>query len=301
MNMIPMRVLKLFKQMMIGLLLLISLHQLTTNFAEAQYITNPTINALGGAGAAARGIAGNMLVNPATLALMTTVEVEAQYRNGDLSGGQTESFYGLSLADNTEDVILAGGLSYLRGTKTFRGQESEDQFWNVSLAKRLSERLVIGGSLIFLDSEVRGQQSFKQYNGTLGAMVIFNEDVVMGLVLDSFISPDEDVPLPFRLIPTNRLGIRWTPQDFFSLRADVSRREHENPDGEGAIHLGMESFANKYNILRLGARIDDFQKQNFLTLGWGFNGPRLRLNYSFEKPLKNSNGAMHSVDLLVAF
>ena len=67
------------------------------------------------------------------------------------------------------------------------------------------------------------------------------------------------------------------------------------------LSVSFMDFANKYNILRLGAKIDDFQKPNFATLGWGFNGPRLRLNYSFEKPLKQSNGAMHSVDLLVAF
>lgn len=296
----PMIFAKLSKQVMIVLPAIICLY-LTTNIAEAQYLTNPTINALGGAGAAARGLSSNMLINPASLALMTTVEFDGQYRNGDLSGGQTESFYGLSVADNTEDVFIAGGLTYLKGSKTFFDQESEDQFWNLSLAKRLSDRLIVGGSILFLDSEVRGLKSFKQYNGTLGAMVLLSEELIVGVVFDSFLSPDEDVPLPFRLAPSNRIGLRWTPQDFFSLRADVSRREHENPDKEGAIHLGMESFANKYNILRLGAKFDDYQKQNFVTLGWGFNGPRLRLNYSFEKPLKQSNGAMHSVDLLVGF
>ncbi|MEO0335603.1 MAG: hypothetical protein AAF202_04385 [Pseudomonadota bacterium] len=274
---------------------------LTLPMAEAQYFTGPSVNALGGAGAAARGGSINMLINPAAVALMQTIEASGQYRNGDLSGGRTESFYGVSIADNTEDVLIAGGLTYLNGTKKFSGSlESQDQYWNVSLASRLG-RLAIGGSAMFLDSAVKGDETYKQYSGTFGLMLLASEQLVFGAVYDSFVNPGSDVPIPVRLTPTSRLGLRWTPEDFFSVRLDVSRREHENPDREGAVHFGFESFANNYNIIRFGGRVDDFYKQNFVTAGWGFNGPRLKLNYSFEKPLKESNGAMHSVDLLVSF
>lgn len=269
--------------------------------ARAQYFSGPSVNALGGAGAAARGGSINMLANPATVALMTTVEANAQYRNGDLSDGRTESFYGLSIADNTEDVVIAGGVTYLRGTKKFDSLESQDQYWNVSLGKVLGRRFALGGSVLFLDSQVEGGDSYKQYSGTLGGLLILSEEFTFGAVFDSFANPASEVPLPIRLTPTGRVGLRWTPKDFLSVRLDVSRREHENPDREGAVHFGMESFVNQFTIIRLGGRVDDFHKQNYFTAGWGFNGPRLKLNYSLEKPLKESNGAMHSVDMLISF
>jgi hypothetical protein len=268
--------------------------------AQAQYFAGPSVNALGGAGTAARGGSINMIVNPATVALMDSIEADGHYRNGDLSGGRTESFYGLSIADNTKDVIIAGGLTYLRGTKTFGELETQEQYWNVSLGKA-GHRWALGVSAMFLDSQVEGGDAYKQYSGTVGLLLLATEKLVLGAVYDSFVNPGSDVPIPVRLTPTSRLGMRWTPEEFLSVRLDVSRREHENPDREGAVHLGFESFVNKYNIIRLGSRIDDFYKQNFATAGWGFNGPRLKLNYSFEKPLKDSNGAMHSVDLLMSF
>ena len=108
---------------------------LVTPVAQAQYFTGPSVNALGGAGAAARGSSVNMLVNPASVALMNSIETDGLYRNGDLSGGRTESFYGLSIADNTKDVLIAGGFTYLRGTRKFNGLETQDQFWNISLGQ----------------------------------------------------------------------------------------------------------------------------------------------------------------------
>ena len=51
----------------------------------------------------------------------------------------------------------------------------------------------------------------------------------------------------------------------------------------------------------MGYRRDDQWQQDYLTLGAALEGPRLKIDYSFEKNLKGTAEALHSVDLRLPF
>ena len=54
-------------------------------------------------------------------------------------------------------------------------------------------------------------------------------------------------------------------------------------------------------VFRLGFRRDELADSRIYTAGIGFNGPRLRFDYTVEKNAENTSGALHSVDLRVPF
>ena len=65
--------------------------------------------------------------------------------------------------------------------------------------------------------------------------------------------------------------------------------------------LGFESKTSDTLVLRLGYRYDDLNVQHIWTAGIGFDGPRLKANYSFEKNQEGTSGALHSVDMSIPF
>jgi hypothetical protein len=82
---------------------------------------------------------------------------------------------------------------------------------------------------------------------------------------------------------------------------DLTRWEKHNPDKKGIIQAGSEIQIGSFALFRFGYEIDDIRKRNSGTLGLGFNGPRLKANYSLVKAMKESDGALHSVDLRLPF
>lgn len=111
----------------------------------------------------------------------------------------------------------------------------------------------------------------------------------------------EDVPLAMRPIIQQSFGANYVAADLIRLTADITRWEKYNPDHKGIIELGAEVRATEYGSIRFGYSIDDIEKRNSVSTGIGFRGPRLRANYAFTKPIKDSDGAMHSVDLRLPF
>src|SRR5688572_27584337 len=87
---------------------LISVTQFSVS-AYAQYLSGPVSQALGGAGLAANDEAEQFLLNPAVLVHSRGAAIGYYYSDGYRGENEHDTFYGATVSDNTEDVLISGG------------------------------------------------------------------------------------------------------------------------------------------------------------------------------------------------
>ena len=138
-------------------------------------------------------------------------------------------------------------------------------------------------------------------NYSLGALLIFDEGFGVAYVVDNLAKPGSEVPRGLREDTRQGLGIYGNLGEIAKIRADISRNEKFNPDHKLTYAIGIESLSNQWVLFRAGFRREELADARFWTAGFGFNGPRLKVDYAFEKNAKATAGAVHSVDLRVPF
>lgn len=255
---------------------------------------------MGGAGAAAVNASEGVFLNPAVLAHAPKFESSLSYKDGYLGSKTHSTQYGINLVDNSENIFMPGALSYFQGARTFpSGVRTEDQLWQIAVGKFIARNLAFGLNAYWLKNEIPGRENESHWNGTLGLHYTLSPSFAVAAVYYNPIGGPRDIPVELRMNPEVRLGLQYAPQDFVRLRLDISRPERDNPDKEGVIYTGVEADLRRFAMFRVGAQFDDYNKRNLVTFGAGFNGPRLKINYSLQKPLKGTGGAVHGVDFRV--
>lgn len=269
---------------------------------QAQVFQGPLSRALGGAGRAGLETAESALLNPALVPLATNMEVNAFYGDGTWAPRQHRQYWGLGLADNSDDVLISGALHYvrMRETGTFTSPVSSE-LWHFALGQILWEGLSWGLSGYQLVRDPDGVARSTQHNASGGLLFMATPDLGFAYVLDNFLEPSQKVPAPLRQNRRQSLGAMYTFEGIARLRFDISRDEDHNPDHKLISQVGLESRSSRFMIVRLGAKWDNGVDQNFGTFGWGFNGPRLKLDYTLEKNFRGTGEAVHSVDMRLPF
>lgn len=271
------------------------------NTAHAQQFPGPISTSIGGAGAGGYNAPESILLNPAAVNLLTPMDADLIYQDGSVSSDVHKTGLGLLVTDNSEDVLFPGAIYYARGARKFYGQGAEEQLWSVVVGRSYNEQWHFGLRLSHLTSTISNNQQHKQFTPGLGVIFWPMKSLSIGFAYENMSQQKKKIPLAFRLVPEARLGVQYKPSELFGFFFDVSRREAENPDNKGVIHGGFQSTSNAWSVFRMGMKWDDYAKQNFFTVGAGFDGPRLKINYGLQKALKGTNGALHGVDFRVTF
>ena len=268
-----------------------------------QYFTGPIASGLGGASLGAVENTEAHLFNPASVVHGSAVEFAGLYRNGGLADGENHRTWGLTLSDNTREAYFPGALTVLLNKRAVPGLPLVDeQYAQLSLAEFVVPHLSIGIGGIYLRQRIADLgQNYEQWNGVLG--VLYNPTAALGVGanLAYFVHPSSTVPQALRLPQTFGLGMHYLFVDFLRFRADVVKAYDNGAGQKWVWKAGFETMTAPFLILRFGGRRDENLRQTVATAGFSFNGPRLKFDYSFEKDVAGNNGALHSVDLRVAF
>lgn len=275
---------------------------LTFNFsAQAELFRGPISSALGGTGVAGLPGSESALANPALVPLYGQSSVDAFYRDGMLSSGEHRQAIGLGALDHTGDSIMPGALHYLRMRDTGRYRlPVNGELWHGALGQQYNQ-FAIGVSGYRLIYDVPTDRSYTQWNYSVGTVYMFTTSIGIGYVLKNLANPGSEVPLGLREDLTQAFGVLMGLGDVARLRLDLARAEHFNPDHKMAYMLGFESKTNDLFIFRLGYKYDDLKFQRLWTAGLSFDGPKLKIDYAFEKNQDRTSGALHSVDLRLPF
>lgn len=281
-----------------SLLVLFLFHSLAAN---AELYRGPLSAAMGGTGIAAMDATEGSFLNPALVPLLKGYEFDPYYRDGALDQGHHQTSYGLGAGDNSEGVMFPGTLHYmrLRDTGVAKGPASSE-LWHAAIGKSY-KNFSAGVSVYRLDSKVERDQEYIQWNYSLGLLALITNDMGVGYVLKNIAKPGSDVPKGLRQDLEQGVGLFASLGTLARVRLDVTRNEVDNIDKKLVYMIGFENLASQYGVFRIGYRKDAQMDQNYLTLGAALEGPRLKIDYAFEKNLKGTSEALHSVDLRLPF
>jgi hypothetical protein len=261
----------------------------------AQIYKGPVSKALGGTSAAGPESHDSLFTNPALASYAEEMDAGFFYSNDKLREKQSESSFGIQMIDNSQNLVLAGGLAYLQKNVHAPSTASYDEkTWMIGGARPLFRLWSVGAS--FSRTEYFfADRSFKQYDANIGALYVPRNSLSFGYVLQNFTRAGGEVPEELRLPLQHVLGFNYLWQEFFRVRLDLRYQTERNPDHQWIIHSGIESSLGSFFVLRLGGLWDEVGKKAIGSMGIGFLGPRLRVNYAYQ--WLNDGEQAHSVDI----
>ncbi len=290
-----------FFQVLSGTLLLWCA-QVSVFYAQAQTFHGPVSASLAGSGRAGLESGEALLLNPALLGLLATGELSLQYQDGYLDQHRHETKYGVLIADNSPDVMAPGALGYFQARSTYPGLTAVDSdLWIGGMGKLIARNAAIGFSAYRLASRPKGLERSVQWNGSFGALYLLRDNLSVAYVLSNPFGSKSSVPIPLKRVLNHGVGVFWNLHEAGRFRLDGVYQDKYNPKRQWVLAVSAESLVHPFVIARMGGRWDPLQRQQLWTGGLGFNGPRLKVDYSIEKNVKSSAGAMHSVDLRLSF
>lgn len=272
--------------------------------SHAQYFRGPISSALGGTGRAATEAEEGQFLNPAILPHARDFSSAVFYADGEKGKGFGETMVGIGFVDNTEGVLIPGGLTYLKTRRTIKDKPPvNEQYGLVAIGGFLARHFTGGLSIHYRDIvEEGGGLDVSVWNGTLGLLFAPQPDWGIGLAWDHFLTEDSDkLPQHLRDISELGLGAVYLYNEIFRFRFDLARAFGKDVQGKQRFGFGIETFVSNFLAVRVGAERDEMADKTFVSAGWAFAGPRLKLDYSFRNDVRNGNGAMHSVDFRVPF
>ena len=268
----------------------------------SQYLTGPVSSATGGAGIAANDVAEQVLYNPAVLVHEKGVAVGYFYADGYRAENEHDKFLALSVTDNSSDAGVAGGVVIAKRRRTFdQAPSSDDWYGQFAFATALFKKMSLGFSFEHIRHDFEGGEKLNQTDVTLGLFYNPLPTLGLGLVARNLRERDLSVPVAYQLKDEIGIGGYYIFMRQFRLRADLVQQTEMNPDHEQNLKMGFESLFNSFLVLRAGFQADDLNDRQFYTLGFGFTGPRLQIDYGFAQNTEGSQGAMHSVDFRLPF
>jgi hypothetical protein len=275
---------------------------LFSSSALAEVYRGPISKSSAGTGRA--GIPGmeSAFVNPALVPLVKASEMSAFYTDGYVASGQHRQGGGLGVIDANKEVLFPGTFHYIRTRDTGRASApAEGELFHLAFGKNVSEHLAFGASVYRVTYDVDRDRKYEQWNGSVGMLVLITENAGVAYVLDNLAKPSSRTPHGLREDMRQGIGGYGSIADIVRLRADISREERFNPDHKLTYALAVETMTSTWILFRGGFKRDELKDQRLWTAGFGFNGPRMRINYAFEKNAEGTGGAAHSVDLIVPF
>lgn len=253
--------------------------------------------ATGGAGLGANDEADQNFLNPASLTHLKNMSVGYVYADGYHGDDEHDRFYGITVADNSESVLVTGAFTYLARRRTFPIFNTLDEkYFELALAGRIVQQLSWGIGIFHLNQEAVGLDTYKQTNARVGLFYNPTPEFGLGFIANNIAGTDDDVPKNLRLKDELGLGANYIFMRQFRARADIYRQTQYNPDGKVRWGAGFESFIDAWFVVRAGYKSDSLIDRDYLTLGFGFTGPRLKIDYSYQKNMDDNRGGMHSVD-----
>jgi hypothetical protein len=269
---------------------------------HAQYITGPVASGLGGAGRGAADDGEQLFLNPAAIVHGSPFTSSLFYVDGYTGKNEHDRHLGFSLADNTEELLCSGGYTYVNRRRTFDESESLDEdFHQISLGGYVYKHLALGMAITYLRTDIEGGSSFDQIDANLGFHYNPHPDWGFGLVFYSLASRDEKVPVTIQNHDKVAVGLHYLFKPTLRVRFDIANQLVYNPENKLNYQVGFETRPTRFFVTRVGIDKDDLAERDYLTLGFGFDGPRLKFDYYYRKDVDYSGGALHGVDLRMPF
>ncbi len=224
------------------------------------------------------------------------------YYDGYNARNEHDNVYGISVTDNSDDLLLSGAYIYAHQTRSFATRNDlVEEYHQLSMGQFLFKHFSLGASLIYLTSEISSVGKYEQINGHLGAFYNPAPDIALAFVAYNVAGRTKGVPAEVEQGNKLALGVVWVADPLLRVRFDVSQMQVQNPDRQFEYQLGLESKTSDYFLFRGGVDQDDWAQRKYWSMGVGFDGPRAKIDYFYRKNFEFGSAALHGVDIRVPF
>jgi hypothetical protein len=254
-----------------------------------------------GSGRASVEATDSPFLNPATLPFVKGYNFTSSYSASSSStdegaGGTTD--LSLGLMDNMKDTVVPTALSYVQGTTTLADQSriiSKDI--RLALGQRVSQRFSFGLAGHYKNDRT-DFDSYGQGNLTLAGALALTDDLALGLIYDDFLPPPGSLPEAFKIRASTGIGISHNYKRVIRSKLDIVTAANNNY-GKPTISGGVETYMNKWLILRVGLAHNYQKKADLFAGGIGFKGPKFGIHYAYQNAPEDQSLSRHSVDLAI--
>lgn len=267
-----------------------------SSYAFSQMMTGTIASGIGGAGRAAIDPGESALLNPAAVAHLNNYYSGVHYGLMNHSKEGDGSRTALVLSDGSSENVIAGAFTYVRKNVEIDKFSWSGQDFQASVAGFPFSKIAVGIAAHRFMSSISEVNS-NQDNMHVGIMYAPNKDYGFGLVGYDLLNADTAVPAPARLKRTYAVAGNLIILDMFHFRLDILQQEVLNPGRRNEVMAGFETYFRDDFVFRMGGDWKEPTDQMFVTTGFGFKGPRLSFDYSFQKDIRAAEGSRHMFDL----
>jgi hypothetical protein len=263
--------------------------------APAQYFAGPITQAQGGGGRAALSSTEGPSLNPASVAHFKAFTLSGYYSYGDLAQNTPQRTISGVLVDNNSESIVPAALTYSNRKIGIPGSTSQntESNWEFSVAKFLFPQFSMGlTARYFISTPVSGSEE-SLVNSTVGFLWTPWQSLGIGLVSYNFVNNHKLGVVD----PSTGLGINYIFADIVRVKLDTVLAGRSNPKGLLDTSMGFEFILANEVFLRAGYQWATFSEKDLLGVGFGWDGPKLGIDYSFQKNQRRSDEFTHSFDL----
>jgi hypothetical protein len=278
-----------------------------------QYFAGPVASGQGGAGRAAVEDGEQFLLNPASLAHAIQTTSSVFYFDGYLAEKEKDKSIGVTLTDAEKDNAFNGAFTFVDRKRNFQnknliGPSITEKYFNYTLAQFAFSQLAFGVSASLWQITVKEDNSligfedeYDQWDMSAGLHWNPNPEFGVGLVFYNILPRDKDIPQILQNQDSIATGVYYIFYPYLRGRLDVGRQLTENTEGKTWLQIGLETKPQPYLLWRIGFNQNELLDRKYWTMGITFDGPRLKIDYFYQKNIDDSEGAMHGVDFRLPF
>lgn len=268
-------------------------------FSSAQ--VGSVADAMGGAGIGGPHPYESAILNPAALVEFKTKHFGMQQSQTDVGPSLEQKQYSFFFTDAGDMTVFPGTIFYRQRTNKILDQKIREQHLQISGAAALTRNLSAGISGYKIKTDLMSGADYNQYNADLGTYWAAHPNLTVGAVFRGLMGSDTTVWPLSQVLPMAGSGAEYRFFDMFKLRYDINYFLEQNGDKRFRHQVGGEVRYEFMLALRAGYSQDDRLGENRFSFGVGWDGPRLKVAYAFQKEDRKGLGDAHSVDMWFDF
>lgn len=275
----------------------------TYNRAEAQIFAGPISSAMGGTGRAGIDMTEAGTLNPAMLGFAKRLEFETFYQQGRLEPEKNHTQYGASVVDSGADSLFPGSFTYAHMYSKYPSQNhTSTELLHLAMGEFINKKFSAGVSVYRAESTFDiSKQKVTRWNGQAGVLYLITPDLGLAYVMDNVFRKNDIHDEEKFLAQAHSIGTYYRYSSVGRFRADAVYSDQKNLPAKWNWHLGYDSPLSEFFTLRLGTFWKNAEDQRGWSAGFSFDGPNLKVGYSYQRQEENGGGALHGVDFRLAF
>jgi len=244
-------------------------------------------------------------INPASLVLAPGFDfIVYNLESTSLDKSSSASTYGLSLVDNGPDIVFPGGFHYIKRIKKYSNTLTVDEeLWALGVAGYINESMALGMGIYKKSQKIDTGGEHSSITGDIG-FIWHDTSKKLSFGASYYnlhIKSDSSTPELLQSKAKLRLGVQYIWNDEMMYRWDMAQQLQANTRNLNEYNLGIGVLLASFIQLRMGYNINELSQNKRVSLGLGFEGPKLKLDYSYSKGVEGAEEPMHGVDFRISF